>query len=179
MAILSHLSKIGTSNIIDLHTSISELIHDFDLTKFGSSPTKFDIKDLTPLTAKYLKTLPFEDIKKDLDFFGVEKEIQKAFWLIVRENINCRSDIENWWKICSKGPIPIISEDDKEFVTLAIKMLPVQPFDENTWSSWTKEVKNKTGRSGKGLYLPLRKALTGREYGPDMSTLMPLLKSIK
>lgn len=179
MAILSHLSKIGTSNIIDLHTSISELIHDFDLTKFGSSPTKFDIKDLTPLTAKYLKTLPFEDIKKDLDFFGVEKEIQKTFWLIARENINCRSDIESWWKICSKGPIPIISEDDKEFVTLAIEMLPVQPFDENTWSSWTKEVKNKTGRSGKGLYLPLRKALTGREYGPDMSTLMPLLKSIK
>ena len=179
MAILSHLSKIGTSNTIDLHTSISELIHDFDLTKFGSSPTKFDIKDLTPLTAKYLKTLPYEDIKKDLDFFGVEKEIQKTFWLIARENINCRSDIENWWKICSKGPIPIISEDDKEFVTLAIEMLPVQPFDENTWSSWTKEVKNKTGRSGKNLYLPLRKALTGREYGPDMSTLMPLLKSIK
>jgi len=179
MAILSHLSKIGTSNTIDLHTSISELIHDFDLTKFGSSPTKFDVKDLTPLTAKYLKTLPYEDIKKDLDFFGVEKEIQKTFWLIARENINCRSDIENWWKICSKGPIPIISEDDKEFVTLAIEMLPVQPFDENTWSSWTKEVKNKTGRSGKNLYLPLRKALTGREYGPDMSTLMPLLKSIK
>ena len=179
MAILSHLSKIGTSNTTDLQTSISDLIHDFDLTKFGSSPTKFDIKNLTPLTAKFLKTLSYEDIKKDLDLFGVEKKIQETFWSIAKENINCKSDIETWWKICSEGPTPIISEADKEFVALAIKMLPVKPFDENTWSSWTKEVRNKTGRSGKNLYLPLRKALTGKEYGPDMSTFMPLLKSIK
>ena len=179
MAILSHLSKIGTSNTTDLQTSISDLIHDFDLTKFGSSPTKFDIKNLTPLTAKFLKTLSYEDIKKDLDLFGVEKKIQKTFWSIAKENINCKSDIETWWKICSEGPTPIISEADKEFVALAIKMLPVKPFDENTWSSWTKEVRNKTGRSGKNLYLPLRKALTGKEYGPDMSTFMPLLKNIK
>ena len=179
MAILSHLSKIGTSNTTDLQTSISDLIHDFDLTKFGSSPTKFDIKNLTPLTAKFLKTLSYEDIKKDLDLFGVEKKIQKTFWSIAKENINCKSDIETWWKICSEGPTPIISEADKEFVALAIKMLPVKPFDENTWSSWTKEVRNKTGRSGKNLYLPLRKALTGKEYGPDMSTFMPLLKSIQ
>ena len=179
MAILSHLSKIGTSNTTDLQTSISDLIHDFDLTKFGSSPTKFDIKNLTPLTAKFLKTLSYEDIKKDLDLFGVEKKIQKTFWSIAKENINCKSDIETWCKICSEGPTPIISEADKEFVALAIKMLPVKPFDENTWSSWTKEVRNKTGRSGKNLYLPLRKALTGKEYGPDMSTFMPLLKSIQ
>ena len=179
MAILSHLSKIGTSNTTNLQTSISDLIQGFDLTKFGSSPTKFDIKDLTPLTAKYLKTLSYEDIKKDLDLFGVEKKIQKTFWSIAKENINCKSDIEDWWRICSKGPTPIISEADKEFVALAIKMLPVKPFDENTWSSWTKEVRNKTGRSGKNLYLPLRKALTGKEYGPDMSTFMPLLKSIQ
>jgi len=179
MAILSHLSKIGTSNTTDLQTSISDLIHDFDLTKFGSSPTKFDIKNLTPLTAKFLKTLSYEDIKKDRDLFGVEKKIQKTFWSIAKENINCKSDIETWWKICSEGPTPIISEADKEFVALAIKMLPVKPFDENTWSSWTKEVRNKTGRSGKNLYLPLRKALTGKEYGPDMSTFMPLLKSIQ
>ena len=179
MAILSHLSKIGTSNTTDLQTSISDLIHDFDLTKFGSSPTKFDIKNLTPLTAKFLKTLSYEDIKKDLDLFGVEKKIQKTFLSIAKENINCKSDIETWWKICSEGPTPIISEADKEFVALAIKMLPAKPFDENTWSSWTKEVRNKTGRSGKNLYLPLRKALTGKEYGPDMSTFMPLLISLQ
>ena len=179
MAILSHLSKIGTSNTADLQTSISDLIHDFDLTKFGSSPTKFDIKNLTPLTAKFLKTLSYEDIKKDLDLFGVEKKIQKTFWSIAKENINCKSDIETWWKICSEGPTPIIPGADKEPFAQAIKILPVKPFDENTWSSWTKEVRNKTGRSGKNLYLPLRKALTGKEYGPDMSTFMPLLKSIQ
>jgi glutamyl-tRNA synthetase len=37
-------------------------------------------------------------------------------------------------------------------------------------------VKAATGRKGKALFLPLRKALTGRADGPDMAALMPLLQ---
>jgi glutamyl-tRNA synthetase len=36
-------------------------------------------------------------------------------------------------------------------------------------------VKEATGRKGKGLFMPLRKALTGRENGPEMADVMPLL----
>jgi glutamyl-tRNA synthetase len=30
-------------------------------------------------------------------------------------------------------------------------------------------------RKGKALFLPLRLALTGREHGPDMAALLPLI----
>jgi glutamyl-tRNA synthetase len=40
-------------------------------------------------------------------------------------------------------------------------------------------VKSATGRKGKGLFMPLRKALTGMAHGPDMSALMPLLQVVK
>jgi glutamyl-tRNA synthetase len=36
-------------------------------------------------------------------------------------------------------------------------------------------VKAATGRKGKGLFMTLRKALTGQEHGPDMASLLPLI----
>jgi len=36
-------------------------------------------------------------------------------------------------------------------------------------------LKEATGRKGKALFLPLRLALTGREHGPDMGALLPLI----
>ncbi|MFX8653253.1 hypothetical protein ABTM19_21220, partial [Acinetobacter baumannii] len=32
-----------------------------------------------------------------------------------------------------------------------------------------------TGRKGKGLFLPLRRALTARDHGPEMKDLLPLI----
>jgi glutamyl-tRNA synthetase len=58
-------------------------------------------------------------------------------------------------------------------------LLPDGPFDDTTWSTWTQAVKSATGRKGKGLFMPLRKALTGRERGPDMGALMPFLQVVR
>jgi len=58
-------------------------------------------------------------------------------------------------------------------------MLPVQPFSSDTWSIWTKLVQEATGRKGKNLFMPLRRALTGMSHGPDMGALLPYLKNIK
>ena len=55
-------------------------------------------------------------------------------------------------------------------------MLPAVPYTDATWKEWTTAVKEATGRKGKGLFMPLRKAVTGRERGPDMSAVLPLLQ---
>ena len=60
-----------------------------------------------------------------------------------------------------------------------MRLLPEGPFDDETWGTWTAEVKAATGRKGRGLFMPLRKALTGQSHGPDMSALMPLLQVIR
>jgi len=36
-------------------------------------------------------------------------------------------------------------------------------------------LKEATGRKGKALFLPLRRALTGLDHGPDMVRLLPLI----
>ena len=37
-------------------------------------------------------------------------------------------------------------------------------------------VKEKTGRKGRGLFMPLRHAITGRTRGPEMADVLPLLQ---
>jgi glutamyl-tRNA synthetase len=55
--------------------------------------------------------------------------------------------------------------------------LPPLPYTAETWGTWTAAVKDATGRKGRSLFMPLRKALTGQAHGPDMSQLMPLLQN--
>ena len=97
---------------------------------------------------------------------------------MVRDNINTQAEVKNWWRICFEGVTPLIDKEDLEFISIAKSLLPVGTFDENTWKIWTSEIKEVTGRKGKALFMPLRKALTGVEHGPDMSKLLPLLQKI-
>jgi glutamyl-tRNA synthetase len=45
----------------------------------------------------------------------------------------------------------------------------------NPWGELTAALKRSSGRGGKQLFLPLRKALTGRESGPEMAPLLLLI----
>ena len=72
----------------------------------------------------------------------------------------------------------VIRGDIKDDATLdkAFDMLGNPPYADDTWSTWTSAVKEATGRKGKGLFMPLRHAVTGRTRGPEMSDVMPLLQ---
>ena len=179
MALLSHLAKLGSSEPVELVGSLDEIILGFDLTKFGASPTKFDQMDLAPLTMKYLQGLSASDIIADISALGVPPEKAEDFWNIVRMNISTLKDLSAWWDLMEKGAEPNIDDQDREFVLKAVSLLPPGQFDANTWKTWTQNVTEVTGRSGKNLYMPLRQALTGMSHGPDMGHLLPFLKNIK
>ncbi|MDA8746905.1 glutamate--tRNA ligase [Litoreibacter sp.] len=179
LALLSHLARIGSSDPIELRTSMDELVEGFDLGRFGSAPTKFDVDDLYPLTAKHLHAQPVSAVKSDLDALSIPEADQDAFWTVARENITTRHDIAQWWHLCATGADPVIDDEDKDFVAHALTLLPEAPFTDTSWSDWTTAVKEATGRKGRGLFMPLRKALTGMQHGPDMGQLMPLLKVVK
>ena len=179
MALLSLMARLGSSDPVELRSDMAELIEGFDVTRFGSAPTKFDVQDLFPLTARYLQTLPLEKVADAVAAAGVPDELAEPFWMMARENITTLNDLKGWWELCRDGAEPLIDEEDREFVAQAMELLPEGPFDGETWGKWTAAVKEATGRKGKGLFMPLRKALTGMERGPEMATLMPLLQVIR
>jgi glutamyl-tRNA synthetase len=55
-------------------------------------------------------------------------------------------------------------------------MLGAPPYDDQTWAKWSNAVKEASGRKGKPLFMPLRKAVTGRERGPEMADVMALMQ---
>jgi glutamyl-tRNA synthetase len=179
MALLSLMARLGSSDPVELRTEMAELIDGFDIGRFGSAPTKFDVEDLFPLTARYLHDQPLEAVADTIAKVGVPDDLAAQFWNVTRKNITTLHDLDGWWHLFRNGADPVIDDEDREFVAQAMAMLPEGPFDGDTWSTWTAQVKEATGRKGRGLFMPLRKALTGQSHGPDMSAVMPLLQVVK
>ncbi|WP_372604011.1 glutamate--tRNA ligase [Actibacterium sp.] len=176
MALLSLMARLGSSQPVELCSSLEELIDGFDIGHFGSAPTKFDVNDLFPLTARHLHSLPLESVADDVAALGVPADLAPQFWNVVRENITVKADMADWWALFQNGATPIVDDEDKDFIAQALSMLPEPPYNASTWGDWTAAVKDATGRKGKGLFMPLRKAVTGRAKGPEMADVLPLLQ---
>jgi glutamyl-tRNA synthetase len=179
MALLSLMARLGSSDPVEVRHDMAELVEGFDISRFGAAPTKFDVEDLYPLTARYLQSLSLADVKPHVDALGVPAEKQEGFWAMAKENITTLKDLGEWWDLCRDGAAPLIADEDKEFIAEAMALLPEGPYDSESWKSWTTAVKEATGRKGKGLFMPLRKAVTGRERGPDMSALLALMTVVQ
>lgn len=179
MALLSLLARLGSSQPVELRADLDEIAEGFDLSQFGAAPTKFDAEDLWPLTRAHVQGLPFDAVADRLAALGVPADIAPAFWDVARANITRLDDIGDWWSLCRDGAAPLVDPEDGDFVAQALALLPPPPYGPSSWSDWTGAVKAATGRKGKGLFMPLRKAVTGRADGPDMAALMPLLQRVQ
>ena len=178
MALLSLMARLGSADPVELRGSVDELVEGFDITRFGAAPTKFDVDDLYPLTARYLHTLPLEAVADDVKAAGVPDEMAAPFWAVMKDNITTLKDLGPWWDMLRDGATPVVEDEDRDFIAFAFGLLPEPPYDETTWSAWTTAVKEQSGRKGKGLFMPLRKALTGQARGPEMAALMPLMQKV-
>ena len=177
-ALLSLMARLGSSQPVELRLSLEEIAEGFELSQFGSAPTKFDVNDLYPLTARKLHGLPLSAVADEIAALGVPSDKAELFWSVTRENIETRKDLAGWWELFRDGAEPVIADEDRDFIAEAMAILPEGPLTQDSWGDWTKAVKEQTGRKGKGLFMPLRKALTGRERGPEMADVLPLLQTI-
>lgn len=175
-AILSLMARLGSSKPVELVTTMDELIAGFEIGSFGAAPTKFDAEDLKPLTRAYVQQLPLASVADRLTTLGVPADLQAQFWAVASQNINILADLEGWWTLMRDGAEPLIAEEDAEFIATAKTLLPARPWTAETWGQWTAAAKEASGRKGKGLFMPLRRALTGMDHGPEMAQLMPLLQ---
>ena len=171
MAISSLLSKVGTSDPVEIKKEIETIILYFDINKFGKSKSKFDKNELSILNSKIYQLIDFEEINEDLKKMNIS--ITKEFWNLIRGNIALLKNVKDWWDICF-GIIDSIIEN-QDFLDSALEALPKDQFNEKTWSIWTKKLSEETGKKGKELYMPLRLCLTGQNKGPEMADLILMM----
>ncbi len=172
MAINSLLAKIGTNQAPEVRNTLEELAAEFDLGHFGRAPANYDEAELERINHKYLAQLSFEEVKPQLDALRLSA-VDASFWLAVRPNINRLQEVVEWWGIC-RNPLAPLAEE-REFLERAAHLLPEGAWDDATWGQWTASIRDVTGRKGKALFMPLRRALTGKEHGPELKTLLPLI----
>ena len=175
-AVASLLAKIGTSDPVEAEPDLSVLVDNFDFAKIGRAPARFDEDELALVNARLLHVTDYADVKDRLDVMGVSGG--DALWTLMRANIEKLEDMAGWSTMIFAPMTGQISDEDKEFCAQAAALLPSEITD-NSWGELTAALKAETGRKGRGLFMPLRLALTGRDYGPDMGKILPLLGADK
>ncbi len=172
MAIACLLAKLGTSLPVEPFLTMEELSAPFDLSIFSRTPPRFSEKELWALNHKLYHLMPFSQMQQHLNLAGFGN-FSENHWRAVHDNIEKLSDLKPWQDIFF-GKI-VGTCQDHDFLKTAMSLLPEEPWDENTWATWTQNVKEKTGRKGKELFMPLRQALTAMDHGPEMKVLLPLI----
>ena len=171
----------GSSDAVRPVASLDDLIATLHLSHLSRAAARFDPAELTALSARTLHTLPFAAVAARLAAVGIAGPDAEAFWLAVRGNLRTFADVEGWWKVV-EGPVEpdgACPRDEADFLREAATLLPSEPWDGNVWSAWTNALKTRTGRRGRALFHPLRLALTGRETGPELATLLPLIGRLR
>ena len=179
MALLSLMARLGSSKPVELARSMQDLIDGFDIGSFGSAPTKFDAEDLFPLTRAHVQSLPLPRVAAKIAEIGVPDDQAEGFWAVAKGNITVLADLAGWWHLFRDGAEPLVDDEDRDFVAAAYALLPAKPWTTATWGEWTAVVKDATGRKGKTLFRPLRRALTGLDAGPEMADVMPMLQKLR
>jgi len=171
ISILSLLATIGTSNSIELKDNIDQIKSEFKLSTISTSPGRIEIDVLNALNKKQVQKYNFSEIEERLK--KIDEKIDQRFWETIRGNLNVVEDIKQWTDIVFNSET--IKPSDKDYIKIAMELIPDDPWNDETWGLWTSAIKEKTGRKGKELFLPLREAFTGLNHGPEMKLLIQLL----
>ncbi|NBB50923.1 glutamate--tRNA ligase [Rhizobium sp. CRIBSB] len=170
VAITSHLGRIGTSDPLEIAESVAALGAAFSFDKMGRSPARYDTADLDRLNAQSLHAMSYAVAQPRLNALGAD--LGPVFWEAIRPNLQTFADVTDMATIV-RGPVtPLI--EDAAFAAAALDSLP-SDIDAGTWGIWTAAIKEATGAKGKALFMPLRLMLTGRERGPEMAVILPLI----
>ena len=167
----------GSSAALHPVCGLDELAASLDLGELSRTVARFDPAELATLSARTLHGLGFEAVRDRLQVHDITGHKAQPFWLAARGNLSAFLDVVDWWRVVEGEIAPVV--EDPAFLKTASEHLPDEPWDENVWTVWTGILKKLTGHKGRALFHPLRLALTGRDSGPELAALLPLIGRIK
>lgn len=170
-AVIALLARLGTSDPVEPMVDPAPLIATLDFARYGRAPARFDEAELAQISARIVHQLPYESVRSRLP-----AGMGSAEWDAVRPNLTRIADADDWWQVI-EGPVdaPAFDAETRDYLAAAAKAAESIDWAGDPWHALTNSLKETTGRKGKALFLPLRQALTGRDQGPDMAALLPLI----
>ena len=171
IALVALLARLGTSDPVEPVTSAAPLIESIDFAHFGRAPARFDDAELALLNQKILHHTDHAAITGRLP-----AAITAARWNAIRPNLTTVAEAAEWVAVFD-GPFapPSAEAADRPVLDAAAQAATAIDWGADPWHALTGAVKEATGAKGRALFLPLRRALTARDHGPDMAELLPLI----
>jgi glutamyl-tRNA synthetase len=167
-ALVALLARLGTALPVEPIADRAVLVESFDLATFGRAPARFDDAELERLNAAIVHQMDYAEVAGRLP-----EGMTREGWEAIRPNLAHVGEAADWWQVVT-GPVEALELPDQDRTYLA-QAAEALTWDDDPWHATTAALKEATGRKGKALFLPLRLALTGRDHGPDMAALLPLI----
>lgn len=181
-AVTNYLARLGHNYERDDFLDNLALGQGFEVGRLGKSPARYDGHQLLHWQHQAIMAASNEAL---WEWMGEEvhhivpTEHAMEFVETIRPNISFPEHALKWAKIIFHDPLTldddareIVAEAGKEFFKAAVAALENHADDFKAFSAAVKEA---TGVKGKGLFMPLRVALSGESGGPEMARLLPLL----
>ncbi|EGT6127044.1 glutamate--tRNA ligase [Campylobacter coli] len=185
-ALLNFLVRLGWSHGDDEVFSLEDLKKLFDPYHINKSASCYNAKKLEWLNAHYIKTLPFEEINRQLKDLGFDLSVyKKAGFLLdlLRERAKTLHDIINGAKSIVNAPQnydenavqKFINKNNLELLQAFANTLKDQKTGKD-FEDFTNDFLEKKEAKLKDLAQPIRIALTGSAVSPSIFEVLEFLE---
>jgi nondiscriminating glutamyl-tRNA synthetase len=173
-ALLNHLLHLGHTGDVEGWLAPREMPAHFRPEHLGRAPARFEEAQLVHWQKETLRHMTASDIGA---WLGLDDAAD--FVELVRHNVVLPADAAPWVAVM-RGELPppgseelrILAAAGPEFFAAAAAALEESGQD---FAALVKILKQRTGRKGAELFMPLRVALTGRTHGPELAPLLKLM----
>jgi nondiscriminating glutamyl-tRNA synthetase len=173
-AILNHLLRLGHTSDVDGWLAPRDMPAHFLPEHLGRASARFDETQLVHWQKETLQRMSTGEIGTWLGS-GESPE----FIDLVRPNVVLPGDASPWSAVV-QGELPPLGDAERRtiaaagpaFFSAAVDALDQSDSD---FKLLTKILKERSGRKGAELFMPLRIALTGQTHGPELAALLKLM----
>jgi nondiscriminating glutamyl-tRNA synthetase len=201
-ALVNYLALVGWSpkDNQELFT-MDELIEEFSFDRVSNTGGVFDVDKLNWINSHYIRKADNEDLfelvihhiaesgRDTEENIRGEKDRYIKIIDLVKEKLDNMSQINNHLDVFFGNEVLFENEEvvdtlQQEHVkrllnAFMVKLKETETVDENFSANIFNVLKSETGAKGKGLFMPIRAAVTGQLHGPDMGkTFIILGKSL-
>jgi nondiscriminating glutamyl-tRNA synthetase len=174
IALLNHLFRLGHASDVDGWLPAADMPAHFRPEHLGRAPARFEESQLMHWQKESVERMSAADIRAWLAADDSMQVIE-----LVRHNVVLPADAISWRAVV-QGELPppgaeerrVIAAAGPEFFTAAALAYEQSNAD---LKMLTAVLKERTGRKGADLFMPLRVALTGQAHGPELAQLLKLM----
>ncbi|MEW6056736.1 MAG: glutamate--tRNA ligase [Bdellovibrionota bacterium] len=198
-SLLNFLILLGwsPSNQKEIMT-IDEMVEQFTLEGLNKSPSVFDPVKLKWMNGEYIRAYPLDKITAlalpYCEQAGLPVKARDRKWLeqafdTIRGHLQTLNDAPKFMRLYFDETFELEADaqalrSDANFKTVAMALKQAvekhrsgqgEDISPDDFAKIQDEVKTTTGAKGKGLFMPIRVALTGQTHGPELKLVVPLL----